>query len=253
MRSERGNQSECDRLANELRRVRRYEHWSKEMKSDVDSIASSYPSDNFVHEFGSSGDDWTVGQIPFNIAAVINNLRESFRTMILTSATLYVDDSLDFLSGELGRHDEPSSLFDDDHAKQISSPFAFDKQVRGVVITNNLSYNFRRFNLDRSLYDLWKADIARGIAVLSVATYGRTLVLFTNRNEMEDVFALLAPVLADHDIVPLLQRGSSLAEIESFRHVQHSVLLGSGSLLDGGRLQGKDSIAGNRRSFAVSQ
>ena len=82
VRSERRNQSECDRLANELRRVRRYEHWSKEMKSDVDSIASSYPSDNFVHGFGSWCYDWTVGQIPF-----AENARNAL-TKILTRPAL---------------------------------------------------------------------------------------------------------------------------------------------------------------------
>ncbi len=232
-------QSDGRTLADELRRVLLYKRWSDEMASTASSIASSYPSDDVVHVFESSGSDWTIDLIPFNITSVMDDLQKSLRTVILTSATLYVDDSLNFLSGELGRHDESSQLFDNDHAKQFSSPFAFDKQVGGVVMTDNVLYNYRQFKLDHSLYDQWKSNIARGIAVLSVATYGRTLVLFTNQNEMEDIFAQVAPVLRDYDIVPLLQCGQSHAEIERFRRVEYSVLFGVNRFWTGADFKGK--------------
>ena len=72
----------------------------------------------------------------------------------------------------------------------------------------------------------WRKQVACAIARFAVALNGRTLVLFTNTEEMEDIFKQVRPILEKYGIDPLLQNGSSLTEINAFQSVQENVLFG---------------------------
>ena len=207
----------------EERRIRQYCDKAKRLAESAREVSEEFPSRDLVHIYEKDDRTWTVRRMLFNISRPLNELSDAYGSMIFTSATLFVDESIAFFSHELcGRPDR----FEEDHTARIPPPFEFDKRVQGSITTEMPLYNYRQFKNTPSLRDTYQRELARAIVVLSVALYGRTLVLFTNRREMEGMYDKIAPWLEEYDIVPLLQQGSSSAQIEIFRRVEHSVLFG---------------------------
>lgn len=204
-------------------RIRQYYDKALRLAESAREVSEEFPSRDLVHVYEKNDRKWIVRRMLFNISTSLDALSDAYGTMIFTSASLFVDDSLEFFSRELsGRPD----VFDDDHSATIVSPFEYDKKVQGNIATGVPKFDYRRFNKTPELRDTYKRELARAIVVLSVALYGRTLVLFTNRREMEGIYDKIIPWLEEYDIVPLLQEGSSHAQIETFRRVEHSVLFG---------------------------
>ena len=211
------------RVHEEERRIRQYYDLATRLADSAQEVSEGYPSGDLVHIYEKNDRKWIVRRMLFNISRPLNALSDAYGTIIFTSASLFVDDSLEFFSRELsGRPD----VFDNDHSVRIASPFEYDKKVQGNIATGVPKFDYRRFDKTPELRDTYKRELARAIVVLSVALYGRTLVLFTNRREMEGIYHQITPWLEEYDIVPLLQQGSSHAQIESFRRVEHSVLFG---------------------------
>lgn len=213
--SEAGRQSI---LASEKARLEQFRDLAHEMKGNAEAIAADYPSADFVHVFHHNAWGWGVVKVPFRIGKALEaGIFKPFETTIFTSATLFVDDSLDLFAREL-------SLADDfDGTLRLLSPFDYRTRVLGAVTTSIRPY---KWNDPPAAKSVWLDEIARAIATLAIATYGRTLVLFTNAREMQEVFTRVAPVLERHDIEMLIQEGSSLAEINTFRATEYSVLFG---------------------------
>ena len=215
--------SENMQQAQEKKRILKYRKYAKELAEKSQSIKNDYPSSEYVHicsfEYGKYRyAKWTLEKIPYDISKITQKTCcDPYATTVFTSATLFVDDSLDLFSTELG------APFGEDAQKRIASPFRYSENVRGFVTTSIPAYDYRA---PRETKIRWERQIAGAIARLTVAMNGRTLVLFTSTADMKDIFRQVRPILEQHGIEPLLQDGSSLAEINAFRATEQSVLFG---------------------------
>ena len=207
----------------EKKRILKYRQYANELAGKAQSIKNDYPSNEHVHicffEYGKYGyAKWALEKIPYDISEIVlKTCCEPYATTVFTSATLFVEDSLDLFSTELGAE------FGDGAQKRIASPFRYSENVRGFVTTSIPAYDYRA---PRETKIRWERQIAGDIARLTVAMNGRTLVLFTSTADMKDIFRQVRPILEQHGIEPLLQDGSSLAEINAFRATEQSVLFG---------------------------
>lgn len=160
--------------------------------------------------------------MPFSIGNNVNNLMRSFETVVQTSGTLYVDNTLELILLELFDK-APINPFVADLL--IESPFSYNKQVNGAIgWFVEPEYKYGEPNEE------WRRKVMETIALQSVALDGRTLVLFTSWNEMKDMYEYIHPVLQEFGIPLLLQDrgGSSEAIIQEFEGLEESVLFGTG-------------------------
>lgn len=204
-------------LRSEKARVGRYRELTLDLKRVAQHIAADFPSTDYVHTYSRQRRGWALAKIPFNIEEAVKALLKTFPAVAFTSATLFVDDRLNLFAEELCLK-QPF-----DESRRIPSPFPYEKNVYGSVTTFIRPY---RWDAPVSAKKQWQGEVATTIAALSVATYGRTLVLFTNTAEMKSLFREIQPILERHDVEPIMQNGSSLAEISAFRASEHSVLFG---------------------------
>jgi len=205
-------------LRREKIRIEKYQNLARDLMRDARDIAADYPSDAFVHVFEQQGRGWTLSKVPYDIKEALDvTLFRPIATVLFTSASLFVRQRLDLFASELFLDQPFTDTF------RIRSPFDFDANVFGAVTTFIPRFDYKA---PRLAQEQWRNNVARTIAALVVATYGRTLVLFTNAREMRSIFNQIRPILQAHDIDPLLQDGSSLAEIQAFRLTEHSALFG---------------------------
>lgn len=219
----------CEKIKNvkqkhENKRILKYKHYANELAQKADAIKNDYLSDEYVHvcsynyNYKYNYKKWILEKIPYDISKIVTETCcRPYATTVFTSATLFVDNSLDLFSAELGMP------FDGNAQRQIASPFAYEKQVRAFVTTSVPAYNHRA---SRETKIRWRRHVASTLARLAVAMNGRTLVLFTSTEEMKSIFEQVQPVLEKHGIDPLLQNGTSLAEIDTFLSIEESVLFG---------------------------
>jgi len=73
------------------RRVAIYSEKMDKMYRCIDEILGSYRSDGFVHTINRDKDSWAISAMPFDISSVVRSMNPTptFRTCLLTSATLY--------------------------------------------------------------------------------------------------------------------------------------------------------------------
>ena len=206
------------RMQREKARIVKYIRFAKELSFEASEIANDYPSDDFVHICTFRGEGWTLQKIPYDISAVLKETcQKHYATTLFTSATLFVDNRLDLFSDNLG------IPFDTHTSRRIASPFDYTKNVKGFV-TNSIPPYLSSGPAQRRIR--WRKEAAGALARLAVALNGRTLALFTSTEEMRNIYEQVQPVLERYGIDPLLQDGSSLAEINAFRTTEHSVLFG---------------------------
>lgn len=157
---------------------------------------------------------------PINIAGHIKNgLLEEKQCVVLTSATLTVEDGFDFLRNRLGIA-EAQEL-------KLDSHFDYKKQTRLYVPTHLPDPNQAGF---------MEMAIEEMVNLLNL-TKGRAFLLFTSLRNMETAYELLK------DRVPyklLLQgTGSRQSLLDEFRKDEHSVLLASASFWQGVDVKGE--------------
>ena len=201
--------------SNEQDRIKKYKVLSEQWRDTARDIPKNYPSKNFVHVHTRKESEWKLEKVPYDLSRILQET--IYPTTIFTSATLFVDKSISLFSENLG------ASFDERRTKRIDSPFNYTNNVLGFVTTSLPAYNW---NSNEKVMKQWRKQVACAIARFAVALNGRTLVLFTNTEEMEDIFKQVRPILEKYGIDPLLQNGSSLAEINAFQSVQENVLFG---------------------------
>ena len=201
--------------SNEQDRIKKYKVFSEQWRDIARDIPKNYPSKNFVHVHTRKKLEWKLKKIPYDLSCILQ--KTIYPTTIFTSATLFVDKSISLFSENLG------ASFDECRTKRIASPFNYTNNVLGFVTKSLPAYNS---NSNEKVMKQWRKKVACAIARFAVALNGRTLVLFTNTEEMENIFKQVRPILEKYGIDPLLQNGSSLAEINAFQSVQENVLFG---------------------------
>ena len=148
-------------------------------------------------------------------------LYEAFRTVVFTSATLYVEGSLAYFRRLL---DQPTQFAG---SQCFGANFDYLNPT-GEQVVAGLAAHLPRYAspLRGAALDAWRLAQCRLLLALIVALDGRTLVLFTSNADLDYAAKKLAEWLPPYDIELLRQNGSSQWEIRRFGRVEQSVLMG---------------------------
>lgn len=157
---------------------------------------------------------------PLDVGTLLDEvLFSALDTVVLTSATLTVDDSFAFARGRLGLR----------HAREclLASPFAFDRQAV-FYIAEHLPDPREADYLPRAVDE---------IEALLTCSQGRAFVLCTSTEQMRRLHERLVPRLP----FPLLLQGGEPRHLllERFRHTPNAVLFATASFWQGVDVQGE--------------
>jgi ATP-dependent DNA helicase DinG len=148
------------------------------------------------------------------VSAILKEvLFDRMATTILTSATLTVEGSFDYVRGRLGI----------DEATEVSVPSEFDFASQALL------YLPRRMPLPRA--PEFTEAVAHEVREILSRTAGRAFVLFTSYSAMRTVFARLDGALD----FPLLMQGEAPRSVllQRFRTTPHAVLFATSSFWQG--------------------
>ena len=160
---------------------------------------------------------------PIDVSTIIRQvLLERMQATVLTSATLTVDGSFEYLKARLGLHSEHRAVM-----KRLPSDFDYARQA--------ILYLPRRMPDPRS--PRFAEAVAREALAILRCTRGRAFVLFTSYAALRSVRALVEPVLD----FPLFVQGTAprSALLEQFRSTPHAVLLATSSFWQGVDVMGE--------------
>lgn len=163
------------------------------------------------------------GPVPTRTAQAVaeRSFFDQFSVTIFTSATIYVENSTRYFRQQLN--------FSEPFKAELCLPPTFDYfKAEAEYVAGLLPHYLPAFNssANRTEKENWRSEQLKTLLSLVVAFGGRTLVLFTSREEMEDAAAKLQPHLAKQDIELLVQQGTSQWQIRRFRRIEQSVMLG---------------------------
>lgn len=167
-------------------------------------------------------------------ATVANSLKEKFfgvkKGVVVTSATLTVNKSFDYLMKELGLQSaQPMQLV-------IPSPFDYQNQVR-LFIPEDLP------EINTVLMEEYVVAITEHIITIAEATKGRMLVLFTANDMLKKTYELIkeSGFLSDFAIIAQgITSGSRTRLTRNFQRYEKAILLGTGSFWEGVDIPGED-------------
>jgi ATP-dependent DNA helicase DinG len=189
---------------------------------------------NYVFWWERRGRGVFVEASPIDVSAILRQrLFDQLDTTILTSATLAVCGTFDFLKRRLGL----------DHAAEHVYPSHFDFKSQALLYTPPQMPDPRDPNFSRRAAD--------EVVEILKATRGRAFVLFTSYQQMRDVYERVRPRLR----YPLLVQGQAprTALLERFRSTPHAVLFATSSFWQGVDVQGEQlsAVIIDRLPFAV--
>jgi ATP-dependent DNA helicase DinG len=151
---------------------------------------------------------------PIDVSAIVRELLlDRMRTTILTSATLTVDGSFDYIRSRLGIRT----------AAEIRLPSEFNFEEQTIL------YLPRRMPDPRS--DTFSMAAGREVIEILRRTRGRAFVLFTSYATMHEVLAIAEMALN----FPIFAQGTAPRSqlLEQFRDTPHSVLFATSSFWQG--------------------
>ncbi len=172
--------------------------------------------------------DETVGikSTPVNIGTHLQEGLFSQKTsIIMTSATLTVDDSFAYIRSQLAL---------DEHFEEciLHSHFSYPDQVE-VIVYDNLKAPATPGYFDQTCEIIQKTALENG---------GKMLVLFTSKKAIEATYLKLAPILKEQGITILGQNvsGGRGKIIELFKQdPRHSIIFGTNSFWEGVDIKGE--------------
>jgi len=173
--------------------------------------------------------------VPIDVSSQLKELFfDKKKSIILTSATLSVDKSFQFMIDNLGLNEaaEQNRLM----TVLLPSPFHYREQALLVIPRDFPS-------VKGSVGDARFVDtLVQSLAEAAVTTRGRMLVLFTSYRMLRQVFEPLKEALASQDITVLgqgVEGGSRSKLIRRFQDSSASVLLGTSSFWEGVDIPGE--------------
>ncbi|MFD0619275.1 ATP-dependent DNA helicase DinG [Paenibacillus sp. GCM10027629] len=167
--------------------------------------------------------------VPADVSA---QLKEYFfdakKSIVLTSATLSVDKSFQYMIEQLGLQEaqDQGRL----QSMVLPSPFQYRKQAL-VVIPRDFPM-LKGSNPDAHFVQ----TLVKSLADAAVATHGRMLVLFTSYRMMKQVYDPLKELLSPHQIQVIgqgIDSGNRSKLTRRFQDQSASVLLGTSSFWEG--------------------
>jgi len=216
------------RLEAEISRIGRA---AKDAATSVFEILSDVSGDGSIHVVDLRFEDeryrWGVRQVPLSVAPQLSELWEELDSVVLTSATLFVDGSASHLIDRLGLGAAS--------ARQLPSPFEALAEQQIVVLPDHLP------TPTGGLLDEFADAEADEIVRLFTLTFGRGMALFTSRARMDHVYAHAHPQLDERGL-PLLVQGSapSPALVERMRAETATSLLATRSFWEGIDIPGEE-------------
>ena len=221
---------------------------SKEQRDLISALVDLKDGHAFVHllvAHAAENDepaDWTFERIPIEIADAFHSLvQKNVSSLILTSATMRVGGSFDFIIQRLGlelRDQQPDDSADAPEQDAttavrtlaLTSPFDFDRQSL-VVMTTHLPVPIPAHE-----DEFCEAAAAESIGFLSLSR-GRTLTLFAARSRMEKVVEGVRTretELAERGVSLLAQGQNAPSEIQTrFLREEGTALFGLQSYWEG--------------------
>ncbi|OKP86811.1 ATP-dependent DNA helicase DinG [Paenibacillus helianthi] len=173
--------------------------------------------------------------VPVDVSAQLKELFfDKKKSIVLTSATLSVDKSFQFMIDNLGLGEsaEQGRLM----TALLPSPFKYREQALLVIPRDFPS-------VKGSVGDARFVDkLVHSLAEAAVATRGRMLVLFTSYKMLRQVYDPLKEALVSEDITVLgqgVEGGSRSKLIRRFQDSSASVLLGTSSFWEGVDIPGE--------------
>ena len=184
-----------------------------ELRHDLRFLLKADDPD-FVYYLENRGRATFLRASPVDVSRVVRDaLFDRFRTVVLTSATLAVDGSFDYIKGRLGIGEADEIL--------VASEFDYGRQA--------LLYLPRRMPPPKS--PSFVEAVARETIALLTRSRGRAFVLFTSYRVLRSVQPFLEMSLP----YPTLVQGTAprSALIERFRSTPHAVLMATSSFWQG--------------------
>jgi ATP-dependent DNA helicase DinG len=206
---------------------------AKELRATIEIVMESHER-NMVYWWERRGRGVFIQATPIDVSSLLREkLFDQVETVILTSATLAVGGTFDFLKRRLGVQNAKervfSSHFDYAHQSLLYTP---------IHLPDPRQPDFGRLASEE-------------VVQLLKATRGRAFVLFTSYSQMRDVYERVRPRVR----YPLLIQGSMPRTqlLDSFRSTPHAVLFGTSSFWQGVDVQGEQlsAVLIDRLPFAV--
>ena len=173
------------------------------------------PDPSLVYWYELGARSVFIHATPIEVSSICNEwLFEQTKKVVLTSATLSIAGSLNFLRENLGMPEETQELM-------LSSPFAYEKQA--------LLYVPGRFPLPQS--PQFCSMMAREAAEILNKTKGRALLLFTSYKNLNATYRYLKDLLP----YPILLQGDKPKRqlLNEFKQKIDSILLATSSFWQG--------------------
>jgi ATP-dependent DNA helicase DinG len=170
--------------------------------------------ESFVYYLEHRGLGTFLRAAPIDVSRIVRDaLFDRFRTVVLTSATLAVEGSFDYIRGRLGIG----------AAEELQVPAEFDYKQQALL------YLPRRMPPPKSA--AFAEAVARETIALLTRSRGRAFVLFTSYRVLRSVQPLVEMALS----YPILVQGTRprSALIEEFRSTPNAVLLATASFWQG--------------------
>jgi ATP-dependent DNA helicase DinG len=176
---------------------------------------------------------------PLDVAPILKKaVFEKFPTVVLTSATLAVGKSFDYLEKSLGLTDSAKGALKDSGsglarrkvATQLGSPFDYGRQALIVIPTDIPEPNARDYPQHL------RENLLRALKI----SQGRAFILFTAYGLLNQMYRELAPELAQIGIVALKQGQENRHRLlENFKRQVGSVLFATDSFWQGVDVHGE--------------
>ena len=169
----------------------------------------------------------SIQAAPLHVGPTLRDkLFDPCETVVLTSATMTIDNSFEYMRARLGA-DRAAEL-------QVASPFNYPDSTL-VYLAEDLPEPGQQGH---------QKDMHRAIQELCQATRGRAMVLFTSHNALQNAYRAIKKPLENAGILVLGQRidGNPRQLVERLRNHESTVLLGTNSFWEGVDIVG-DSLS----------
>ncbi|WP_267128985.1 ATP-dependent DNA helicase DinG [Radiobacillus deserti] len=168
---------------------------------------------------------------PVDVSSLLwHHFFEEKKSVILTSATLTMKQSFDFMKKRIGLSNQNVM------EKKIQSPYAYEKQVQVMVPKDFPSVQYGKT-------EDYILSVCEAIYSMAEITEGRMLVLFTSYDMLKKSYQLLREMNDENHFVLIAQgisSGSRSRLKKNFQLNDRAILLGTSSFWEGVDIPGND-------------